>query len=61
LSVFLVIAFLADLITQVLGLRESNNWLRAATGAASSLSVLSLALKGALIADKRCWSHKGGG
>jgi uncharacterized membrane protein len=45
-SLVLIAAFFVDSITQVLGFRESNNYLRLVTGAGFSLSMLSLAWMG---------------
>ena len=44
-----IIAFLLDSVTQMFGLRESNNWLRLFTGAGFSASALYLIIWGGTV------------
>ena len=48
-SVFLIVLFLADGTTQMLGFRESKNWLRFVTGVGFSLAVAGLIFHGAVL------------
>lgn len=42
IAIVLVAAFLADALTQLFGLRTSNNWLRFSTGIGFSVAIVSL-------------------
>ena len=42
IAIVLVAAFLADALTQLVGLRTSNNWLRFSTGVGFSVAIISL-------------------
>lgn len=48
-SALLIMIFFADGTSQLLGLRESKNWLRFATGVGFSIAVTSLLLHGAAV------------